>query len=50
MDHRQRLIRIIACCGHDLLSSNDTVAFDVLMLNNALGVDIRFIKGADDPS
>jgi hypothetical protein len=39
-------VRIIAC-EHDLLASDDTLAFDVLMLNKALRVDIRF-KGADD--
>jgi hypothetical protein len=39
-------VRIIAC-EDDLPASADTIAFDVVMLNKALRVDIRF-KGADD--
>jgi hypothetical protein len=39
-------VRIIAC-EHDLVS-DDTIAFDVVLLNKALKADSRF-KGAEDP-
>ena len=37
----------IIACEHELLPFDNTLAFDVLMLNKALRVDNRF-KGADD--
>jgi hypothetical protein len=41
------LVDYIAC-EHDLLASDDTIAFDVLTLNKALRADVR-LKGPDDP-